>query len=163
MKIGFFDKSIIVYYTIADTLKQLIVPKHNGRLTCKLTMNSCHWVPCVSSSAFHWPSVITSGYATMVHGWGCNPHRCMTTFTNLEITSFWRHWWRHNSETIRDREKRRPPHAMKSSELSSGENRIALRQLLQNRKWRHNLGSTWKLQKMARENFSIGALYDITN
>ena len=40
---------------------------------------------------------------------------------------------------------------MKSSELSSGENRIALRQLLKNRKlrhlWRHNLGSRWKLQK----------------
>ena len=55
---------------------------------------------------------------------------------------------------------------MKSSELSNGENRIALRQLLQNRKlchlWRHNLGSRWKLQKMARENFSIGALYNIT-
>jgi len=47
---------------------------------------------------------------------------------------------------------------MKSSELSNDENRIALRQLLQNRKlrhlWRHNLGSRWKLQKMARENFS---------
>jgi len=43
---------------------------------------------------------------------------------------------------------------------------IALRQLLQNRKlrhlWRHNLGSRWKLQKMARRNFSIGALYNIT-
>jgi len=55
---------------------------------------------------------------------------------------------------------------MKSSELSNGENRIALRQLLQNRKlchlWRHNLGSRQKLQKMARENFSIGALYNIT-
>jgi len=55
---------------------------------------------------------------------------------------------------------------MKSSELSNGENRIALRQLLQNRKWRHLwrhiLGSRWKLQKMARENFSIGALYNIT-
>jgi len=56
---------------------------------------------------------------------------------------------------------------MKSSELSNGRNRIALRQLLQNRKWRHlwrhNLGSRWKLQKMARENFSIGAFYNITN
>jgi len=35
-----------------------------------------------------------------------------------------------------------------------------------NRKWRHlwryNLGSRWKLQKMARENFSIGAFYNIT-
>jgi len=51
---------------------------------------------------------------------------------------------------------------MKSSELSNGENRIALRQLLQNRKLRHNLGSTRKLQKMARENFSIGAFYNIT-
>jgi len=55
---------------------------------------------------------------------------------------------------------------MKSSELSNGENRIALRQLLQNRKWRHlwrhNLGSIWKLQKMAWENFSIGAFYNIT-
>ena len=55
---------------------------------------------------------------------------------------------------------------MKSSELANGENRIALQQLLQNRKWRHlwrhNLGSRRKLQKMARENFSIGALYNIT-
>ena len=56
---------------------------------------------------------------------------------------------------------------MKSSELSNGENRIALRQLLQNRKlchlWHHNLGSRWKLQKkMARENFSIGAFYNIS-
>jgi len=37
---------------------------------------------------------------------------------------------------------------------------------LQNRKlrhlWRHNLGSRWKLQKMARENCSIGAFYYIT-
>ena len=54
-------------------------------------------------------------------------------------------------ETTTDREKRRPPRPMKSSELSNGENRIALRQRLQNRKlrhlWRHNLGSRWKLQK----------------
>ena len=91
----------------------------------------------------------------MVHGRGCNPHR-----------SLWRHWWRHNSETISDREKRRPPRRMKSCELSNGGNRIALRQLLQNRKWRHlwrhNLGSRWKLQKMAQENFSIGAFYNLT-
>jgi len=107
-------------------------------------------------------TVWTSGYATMVHGRGCNPHRCTTTFANVEITS----WWRHNSETIRDRQKRRPHCHMKSSELSNGENRIALRQLLQNRKlcqwWRHNLGSRWKLQKMAQENFNIRALYNIT-
>ena len=64
----------------------------------------------------------------VVHGRGCNPHRSTTTFANLEITSLWRHWWRHNSETIRDREKRRPPRAMKSSELANDENRIALRQ-----------------------------------
>jgi len=55
---------------------------------------------------------------------------------------------------------------MKSSELSNVENRITLRQLLQNRKLRHlchhNLGSRRKLQKMARENFSIGAFYNIT-
>jgi len=50
---------------------------------------------------------------------------------------------------------------MKSSELSNAENRIALRQLLQNRKLCHSLGSRWKLQKMARENFSIGAFYNI--
>jgi len=55
---------------------------------------------------------------------------------------------------------------MKSPELSNGENRIAVQQLLQNRKlrhlWRHNLGSRWKLQKMARGNFSISAFYNIT-
>ena len=76
------------------------------------------------------------------------------------------HWWRHNLETIRDREKQTQPRPMKSSELSNGENCIALRQVLQNRKlrhlWRHNLGSRWKLQKMAWENFSIGAFYNIT-
>jgi len=32
-------------------------------------------------------SIRTSGYATMVHGRGCNPHRCTTTFASLEITS----------------------------------------------------------------------------
>ena len=55
---------------------------------------------------------------------------------------------------------------MKSSELSNGENRIALRQRLHNRKWRylwrHNLGSRWKSQKMTWENFSIGAFYNTT-
>ena len=55
---------------------------------------------------------------------------------------------------------------MKSSELSNGENCIALRQLLQNWKLhhlsRHKLGSIWKLQKMARESFGIGAFYNIT-
>jgi len=28
--------------------------------------------------------------------------------------------------------------------------------------WRHSLDSRWKLQKMAQENFSIGAFYNIT-
>ena len=36
---------------------------------------------------------------------------------------------------LQEREKRRPPRPMKSSELSNGENCIALRQLLQNRKF----------------------------
>jgi len=40
-------------------------------------------------------------------------------------------------ETTRDREKRRQPRPMKSSELSNGENRIAVRQLLQKRNLRH--------------------------
>ena len=108
----------------------------------------------------------TSGYATIVHGRGCNQHRCTTTFANVEITSLWRHWRRRKSETIRDRQKRRPHRRMKSSVLYNGENRIALRQLLQKQKlrqwWRHNLSSRKKLQKMARENFSIRALYNIT-
>jgi len=50
------------------------------------------------------------GLRYVVHGRGCNLHR-----------SLWRHWWRHNSETITDREKRRSPRPMKSSELSNGE------------------------------------------
>jgi len=116
--------------------------------------------PCV-----HAPmpaSIKTSSYATMVHGRGA----IRIALRQLSQTWKLRHWWRHNSESIRDRKKRRPPRPMKSSELSNGENRITVRQLLQNRKWRHwwrhNLCSKWKLQKMARENFSIGALYNIT-
>jgi len=124
------------------------------------TLHILHAVNVTDSSSSS--NVFTSGYATTVHGRRCNPHRSTITFANLEIASL----WRHNAETIRDREKRRPPRAMKSSELANGENCIALRHLLQNRKWRHwwrhNLGSRWKLQKMARENFSIGALYNIT-
>ena len=103
----------------------------------------------------------------MVHGRRCNPHRSTTTFANPEITSWWRHWGRHNSETIRDREIRRPPRRMKSSELSNGENRIALRQLLQNRKlyviydviiWIQD----GNCKKMARENCSISMFYNTT-
>ena len=74
---------------------------------------------------------------------------------------------RHNSESITDREKRRPPRPMKSSELSNGENHIALRQLLQNRKLRVIYDIIIWVQdgnckKMARENFSIDAFYNIT-
>jgi len=40
-----------------------------------------------------WPTILsklfeTSGYTTMVHGRGCNPHRSTTTFAKPEITSF---------------------------------------------------------------------------
>jgi len=102
-------------------------------------LDHCRW------RAIRWQ---TSGYATWFTARGA-------------------HWWRHNSETITYREKRRPPRPMKSSEISNGENHIAVRQLLQNRKlhhlWRHNLGSRWKLQKNgSRENFIIGAFYNIT-
>ena len=55
---------------------------------------------------------------------------------------------------------------MKSSVLSNGENRIALLQLLQNRKLRHLDVIIWvqdgNCKKMARENFSIGAFCNIT-
>ena len=40
----------------------------------------------------------------------------------FHVCSGHNHWWRHNSEAIRDTEKRRPPRPMKSSELSNGEN-----------------------------------------
>jgi len=33
-------------------------------------------------------SVITSGYATVVHGRGCNPHRSTATFAKPEMTSW---------------------------------------------------------------------------
>jgi len=62
---------------------------------------------------------ITSGYATWFTAGGA------IHIAHYDVID--------NSETIRDREKRRPPRSMKSSELSSGENRI----VLQNRKLRH--------------------------
>ena len=58
----------------------------------------------------------------MVHGWGA------IHIAHYDVIEY---------ETITDREKRRPPRPMKSSGLSNGENRIALRQHLQNRKLRH--------------------------
>jgi len=57
----------------------------------------------------------TSSYDRWFMAGECNPHCSTTTLANLEITSLWRHWWRRKSETIRDRQKRRPPHPMKSS------------------------------------------------
>jgi len=64
-------------------------------------------------------------------------------------SSWWHHWWRHNSETITDRENR--DYLGPWNPLSYPMVNVALRQLLQNRKWRHlwrhNLGSRWKLQK----------------
>jgi len=47
------------------------------------------------NSKNHFGFELAATYATMVHGRVCNPHRCMTTFANVEITSLWRHWWRH--------------------------------------------------------------------
>jgi len=96
--------------------------------------NTCSLLKCCLMCQLRMSTKGTSSYTTMVHGRGCNPHGCTTTFANVEITLLWRHLSRHNSETIRDRQKRRPTRAMKSSELANGENRIALRQLLQNRK-----------------------------
>jgi len=56
---------------------------------------------------------------------------------------------------------------MKSSELSNGENRIALQQLLQKPEITSFITSLFgfkdgNCKKMVRENFSIGALYNIT-
>jgi len=55
---------------------------------------------------------------------------------------------------------------MKSSELSDAENRIALRQLLQNRKYAIYgviiCVQDGNCKKMAQENFSIGAFYNIS-
>ena len=105
----------------------------------------------------------TSSYATMVYGRGCNPHRSTTTFANLEITSLWLHWWRHNSETVRDRDHLAPWNTLSCPMVKTAS---LYDKLLQNWKlrhlWRHNLGSRWKSQKMTRENFSIGAFYNIT-
>jgi len=65
--------------------------------------------------------ILTSGYATWFTAGGA---------IRIALRQLWQTF---NSESIRDREKRRPPRPMKSSELSNGENRIALLQLLQNR------------------------------
>ena len=105
----------------------------------------------------------TSGYATMVHGHGCNPHRCSTTFANVEITSL----WRHNSETMRDRQK---------TETTSPHEIVWAIQIMKTASLYDNFCKTgnyviddviiWvqdgNCQKMARENFSIRALYNIT-
>ena len=59
---------------------------------------------------------------------GAEPARCIYRLACTRCGTYWRHLantTEHNSETITDREKRRPPRPMKSSELSNGENRIA--------------------------------------
>ena len=94
----------------------------------------------------------------MVHGRGCNLHR-----------SLWRHWWRHNSETIRDREN--GDHLspwnhlsypmVKTASLYGVYDNFCKTGNYVSHLWHHSLGSRWKLQKMARENFSIGAFYNI--
>jgi len=85
----------------------------------------------------------------VVHGRGCNPHRSL---------------WRHNSETIRDREKWRPPCPMKSSELSNL--MVKATSLYDNFCKTGNYVIIWvqdgNCKKMTRENFSIGAFYNIT-
>jgi len=100
----------------------------------------------------------------MVHGRGCNPHRSTRTFTNLEITSLWRHWWRHNSESIRDREKQRPSRPMKSNPM------VKTASLYDNFCKTGNdviddviiWVQDGNCKKMAWENFSIGVFYNIT-
>ena len=95
----------------------------------------------------------------MVHGWGCNPHCCTTTFANVEITSLWRHWWRHNSETIRDTQKQIPPRDVKSSELSNDENRKTGNYVIYD-------VIIWvqdgNCKKWLERKFSIGVFYNIT-
>ena len=86
----------------------------------------------------------------MVHGRGCNPHR-----------SLWRHWWRHNSETITDKRK--------TETTSAHEILWAIKWWKPHRSMRNDViydviiwvqDGNWK--KMAWENFSIGAFYYIT-
>ena len=123
---------VTICYRVAHCLYINITFRHNV-----LTLNNCTIIQgepklCIFQYIMSLqPFKILAATLSMVHGRGCNPHRCTTTFANVEITSL----WRHNSETIRDRQKRIPHRRMKSSELSNGENRIALRQLLQNRNY----------------------------
>jgi len=97
--------------------------------------------------------------------WGPLFSRTCWTCLNPPLP-LWRHWWRHNSETITEREKRRPPRPMKSSELSNGENCIALRQFCKTGNDVIDDVIIWvqdgNCKKIARENFSIGAFYNIT-
>ena len=102
----------------------------------------------------------------MVHGRGCNPHRCTTIFANVEITSLWRHWWRHNSETIRARQN--GDHLAPWNPLSYPMVKTA--SLYDNfcKTGNYVIDDViiWfqdgNCKKMARENFSIRALYNIT-
>jgi len=55
------------------------------------------WFSCVNSAECnfickYWNSrVILAATLRWFTAGGCNPHRCTTTFANVEITSFWRH------------------------------------------------------------------------
>ena len=71
-----------------------------------------------SAAKFHYT---TSGYATWFTAGGA------IRIAHYDVIN----------RKLRDTEKRRPPRPMKSSDLSNGENRIPLRQVLQNRKLRH--------------------------
>jgi len=59
-------------------MTKLLIPNQQVPNPTQMVMD-----PTVSKNIL----VRTSGYATMVHGRGCNPHRSTTTFANLEITS----------------------------------------------------------------------------
>ena len=98
----------------------------------------------------------TSGYATwFTAGRGCNPHR-----------SLWRHWWRHNSKTVRDRENRRPPRRMKSSELPMVKTASLYDNFCKTGNYVIYDVIIWvqdgNCKKMTRENFNVGAFYNIT-
>jgi len=98
----------------------------------------------------------------VVHGRRCNPHRSTTTLANLEITSLWRHWWRHNSETITDIEKWRPPCPMKSSELWKPHRSTTFAKPEITSFMTSQFGFKTEIaKKMTRENFSIGT-FNIT-
>jgi len=72
--------------TGGDDLPQIPCSSHGCGLQCRCRGH----MPSVSQSvnqSVRRKQVYTSGYATMVHGRGCNPHRSTTTFAKPEMTS----------------------------------------------------------------------------